>query len=185
MTSSKSLQIRRPNSGQHVRCTNLKNDKLPSWVQVSNTGPPASREILRYWTVVTGYLLLPPLRKRWARDNAPVCESMLVEYIQPCMYSYLKRYYKKSSNGDGYLMYLQKSHLCITAENEVTSVIMVHGCNLIVKDQFINNPASAYLRENLIKDKSRLWSMKNSVQIWGFGLEMSVHISLKRILSLI
>jgi hypothetical protein len=72
---------------------------------------------------------------------------MLVEYTHPCMYrsvnSYLKRYYKKSSNGDGYLMYLQKSHLCIPAENEVTSVIMVHGCNLIVKHQFINNPASA------------------------------------------
>jgi hypothetical protein len=40
-------------------------------------------------------------------------------------------------------MYLQKkSHLCIPTENEVTSVIMVQSSNLIIKHQFINNPAS-------------------------------------------
>jgi len=57
--------------------SNLKNDKLPSWVQVSKTGPFASKEKVRYCTTVTGDLLLLPFLLRCERDNAPVRESIL------------------------------------------------------------------------------------------------------------
>jgi hypothetical protein len=71
-------------------------------------------------------------------------------------------------------MYLQKSHLCIPAENEVTSVIMVHGCNLIVKHQFINNPASAEI-EYLVYQWRGATNQVKSIQVKTIGQAREVH----------
>lgn len=63
--------------------SDLKKDRFPSWVHVSNTGPWARTEKLRYCTVVTGDLRQLLFRWRWVRDNAPVWESIVTEYIHP------------------------------------------------------------------------------------------------------
>lgn len=129
---------------------------FPSWEEVRSTGPRATREKVRYCTVVIGDLLLL-LLLRWDLDMDPVWEFMLTVYMHPCdvhsscnildtMYSFI--------NGHGSIT--MTPYLSIASKNKLTGMIIIHSCYFILKEKFVNNATGAKidnLRHNLKHSK--------------------------------
>lgn len=131
---------------------NLKKDRFPSWVHVNNTGPRASREKLRYCTVVTGDLCLLLLRFRWERDNTPVWEFIFTEYIHPCIFNPVSKENDMNLIIRIYVCMYRAAHLCISTKYEMTCMIEVHRGNFSIKYWLINYPSCAKI-EHLVHCK--------------------------------
>jgi hypothetical protein len=134
---------------------NLKKDRFPSWVQVSKTGPRASREKLLYCTVVTGDLCLLLLRWRWERDNTPVWEFIFTEYIHPCILNPISKENEIHLIIRIYMCMYRTTHLRISTKYEMTSMIVVHSGNFSVKCRLVNYPSSAKIEHLVHCEKIR------------------------------